>query len=98
MIFNNICLKDGKKMKKYLLLEIIIASFLFLNNDLMAQTLIVNPPNQPVSYASGDTTFIVESDTNWTVSDDAAWLTVIPVSGSNNDTLIATYTENTTIS
>ena len=32
------------------------------------------------------------------MNDDAAWLTVNPVSGDGNDTLKATYSDNTTIS
>ncbi len=94
MIFNSVCLKDGKKMKKYLLLEMIIVSFLFLNNDLMAQTLIVNPSLQIVQDESGQTIFIVTSYINWTVSDDATWLTVSPTSGFGNDTLIVTFERN----
>ena len=40
--------------------------------------------------------FTVESNTNWTLSDDAGWLTVSPLSGTGNGTLTATFTENTT--
>ena len=94
MILNNVCLKDGKKMKKYLLLEMIITSFLFLNNDLMAQTLIVSPSLQIVQDRTGQTIFVVTSDINWTVSDDAEWLTVTPTNGFGNDTLIATFERN----
>ena len=94
MIFNNICLKDGKKMKKYLLLEMIVASFLFLNNDLMAQTLTVSPSLQIVDNQDGQTIFIVTSNIDWTVSDDADWLTVSPESGFGNDTLIAIFDRN----
>ena len=61
-------------------------------------TLTVSPSNRSVSNASGSTTFSVTSNTSWTVSDDASWLTVSPGSGSNNGTLTATYTENTTTS
>ena len=94
MIFNNACLKYGKKMKKYLLLEMIFASFLFFNNDLMAQTLIVNPSLQIVQDEAGQTIFIVTSDINWTVSDDAYWLSVSPTSGFGSDTIIATFERN----
>ena len=81
-------------MKKYLLLEMMIASFLFFSNDLMAQTLIINPSLQIVQDKAGQTRFIITSDINWTVSDDANWLTVIPTSGFGNDTLIATFQKN----
>ena len=60
--------------------------------------LIVDPPNQDVSYQAGDTTFSVTSNLNWSVSDNATWLTISPTSGNNNGTLTATYTENTTTS
>ena len=81
-------------MKKYLILEVIIISFLFLNNDLMAQTLIVNPSVQVVQDKVGQTIFIVTSDTNWIVSDDADWLTVTPSTGFGNDTLVARFDRN----
>ena len=61
-----------------------------------AFTLTVTPQNQSVTNASGSTEFTVESNTDWTVSDDAEWLTLNPTSGNNNQTLTATYTENTT--
>ena len=60
--------------------------------------LIVDPPNQDVSYQTGDTTFSVTSNLTWSVSDNAAWLTVSPPGGTGNEVLIATYTENTTTS
>ena len=61
-------------MKKYLILEMIIVSLLFLNNEFMAQTLLVNPSIQIVQDKVGQTTFIITSDTNWTVRVDADWL------------------------
>ncbi|MCG6912832.1 T9SS type A sorting domain-containing protein, partial [bacterium BMS3Abin03] len=60
--------------------------------------LTVTPSNQFVTYGSGSKTFTVESNINWTVSDNAAWLTVDPTSGDSNGTLIAIYSENTTAS
>ncbi len=82
-------------MKKYLLLEMIIASFLFFNNDFMAQTLIVNPSLQIVQDKAGQTRFIVISDLNWEANVvDADWLNVTPSSGFGNDTLIATFEKN----
>ena len=61
-----------------------------------AFTLTVSPSNQSVTNASGSTAFTVESNTSWTLSDDAYWLTVSPVSDTGNGTLTATFTENTT--
>ncbi len=58
--------------------------------------LTINPANQNVNYTSGSTTFTVTSNVSWSVSDNASWLSVSPVSGSGNSTLTATYTENTT--
>ena len=56
----------------------------------------VTPPNQDVASTSGNTTFIVTSNTIWTVSGDAGWITVTP-SGTGNDTIHVTYAENITI-
>ena len=63
-----------------------------------AFTLTVTPSNQSVTNASGSTAFTVESNTSWTVNDDAAWLTVSPDNGTGNGEIIATYEENTTTS
>jgi len=38
--------------------------------------------------------FTVTSNTAWTVTDDADWLTISPSSGSGNGTITATYTSN----
>ncbi|HCY75161.1 MAG TPA: hypothetical protein DHV28_04515 [Ignavibacteriales bacterium] len=81
-------------MKKYLLLEMITVLFLFSIHDLIAQTLNVNPSLQIVQDKAGQTIFIITSDINWTVSDNANWLTVNPTSGFGNDTLIATFQKN----
>lgn len=56
----------------------------------------VLPSNQSVPYSSGTTTFTLNSNVAWTLSDDASWLTVTPASGSNNATLNASYLANTT--
>jgi photosystem II stability/assembly factor-like uncharacterized protein len=58
-------------------------------------TPLVTPPNRSVSSSAGSTFFIVTSDTNWVVSSDASWCSVTS-SGSGNDTIIATYSENNT--
>ncbi|MFZ4546022.1 MAG: BACON domain-containing protein [Bacteroidales bacterium] len=58
-------------------------------------TLIVNPANQNVAAPAGTTTFIVTSNSAWTVSSNQPWCTVTP-SGSGNGSIIANFTENTT--
>ena len=40
-------------------------------------------------------TFTITSNTNWTVSSNASWLTVSPSSGSNNNTIYVTAAANT---
>src|SRR3989339_182554 len=61
-------------------------------------TLTVSPSNQPVTYEADSTKFTITSNTSWSVGDDATWLTVSPITGSNNDTLKVTFEENTTSS
>lgn len=61
-------------------------------------TLLVTPATQNVGAAAGATTFTVTSNLSWTVTDNAAWLTVSPTSGSNNGTLTASYQANTSTS
>jgi plastocyanin len=58
-------------------------------------TLLVNPPNQNVSYQAGSTTFNVTSNTDWTATSGSDWCSATP-SGTGNGTITATYTENTT--
>jgi hypothetical protein len=56
----------------------------------------VSPPNQNVGTAAGNTQFEVLSNATWSVIGDASWCTLTP-SGSNNGTIVATFTENITI-
>jgi len=56
----------------------------------------VTPPNQNVQASTGDTRFMVTSNTSWTVSSDAAWCSVTS-SGTDNDTIFAVYNENPTV-
>jgi hypothetical protein len=58
------------------------------------ETLSVSPDNQNVTAAAGSTTFTISSNTSWTITDNATWLTVNPTSGSNDGTITATYTAN----
>src|SRR3972149_10147832 len=57
-------------------------------------TLTVTPSGRNVDYTAGSTTFLITSNTSWTVSDDAGWLSITPENGSGNGTITATYTEN----
>jgi len=60
--------------------------------------LTVSPSSQNVSSGAGSTTFSVDSDLDWTSSDDASWLSVSPASGNGNATLTASYDANGTTS
>ena len=57
--------------------------------------LVVTPDNQDVGSGAGSTTFTINSNTSWTISEDAAWLTVNLSGGSGNATITAVYTSNT---
>lgn len=59
------------------------------------KTLSVTPSNRNTESDAGSITFDISSNTNWTASDDASWLTVSPESGSGNGTITATFTANT---
>jgi len=63
----------------------------------LAPALNVSPPIQNVGTPAGVTNFIVTSNINWTVTSGSGWCTVTP-SGTGNDTIFATFTENTAIS
>ena len=65
------------------------------NASSTTKSLAVSPSNSSVGSSSGSTTFAVTSNVSWTVSDNAAWVTVSPTSGSNGSTLKATYSANT---
>ena len=60
--------------------------------------LTVSPSSQSVSKSAGKTTFSISSNVSWSVSDNASWLSVSPTSGSNNGTVTANFTENTSSS
>lgn len=62
-------------------------------------TLSVSPATVNVAAAANSTgTFNVTSNTSWTVTDDQAWLSVNPTSGSNNASVTATAQQNTAAS
>jgi Viral BACON domain/Secretion system C-terminal sorting domain len=60
-----------------------------------APTLTVSPTTLSVGSTSGTATVTVTSNTTWTASDNATWLTVSPSSGSNDGTLTLTFAANT---
>jgi len=66
----------------------------FYKVNLLTKTLSVTPSNQDVGLEAGSITFTISSNTNWTVSDDADWLTVTPVSGNGNATITVTFVAN----
>lgn len=61
-----------------------------------APSLIVLPVNQDVTAPVGTTEFYVTSNIDWTATSDSPWCTVTE-SGSSDDTIFASYTENTTM-
>lgn len=66
------------------------------NATTQAVTLSVTPSNQNVPAAAGNTSFNVTCNGNWTATSNQTWCTVTP-SGTGNGSLVATYTENTSI-
>src|SRR4030043_502778 len=77
-----------------------IASLASLNPSCqtVTKTLSVAPGNQNAGPAAGSTSFTITSNTTWTVTDDAAWLTITTSGGSNNGTITAVYDANTSTS
>lgn len=57
--------------------------------------LFVTPNNQDVTFDAGNTTFEIISNLDWSVNENTDWLSVSPENGSNNETLIVDYDENT---
>ncbi len=54
----------------------------------------VTPTEQYVVNTAGSTFITTNSNVNWTVSDNAPWLTLSTSSGLDNDTIYVTYTSN----
>ncbi len=59
-------------------------------------TLTVTPANRDVAATAGSTTFSLNSNTGWAVSESVPWLSVTPMSGTGNGTLSVNYGENAT--
>lgn len=60
--------------------------------------LTVNPTSLSYTAAGESKTVAVTSNTSWTATSSASWLTVSPASGSNNGTITAVAAANTTSS
>lgn len=60
-----------------------------------ANTLTISPTAKTVGAGAGSETFSVTSNVSWMATDNAAWLTLSPASGSNNGTLTPSFTANT---
>jgi len=54
----------------------------------------VSPNIQNVDYHAGNKMFNINSNTVWTVTNDALWLMVSPTDGSGNGTLSTSFTSN----
>jgi hypothetical protein len=61
-------------------------------------TLTVTPEIQNVTYQAGTTSFAVNSNVAWTVSETVSWLSVSPAGGNNNGNIAVTYNANITTS
>lgn len=58
--------------------------------------LTANPTSINVARSAGSTLFDIDSNVDWTITDNADWLTLNISSGSNSAIITANYTENTT--
>lgn len=59
-------------------------------------TLTVTPSNQNVSNQAGATSFNVNSNLTWTVTESVDWLSALPLSNVNNGTISVAYDVNPT--
>jgi hypothetical protein len=59
-----------------------------------ASTLTVSPETQAAPNTAGSFSIAVTSNTSWQITSNAAWLSVNSSSGSNNVTILASYTTN----
>lgn len=86
-----------------MLLESRSATITISGNELQKEASIIQAAGEPVVYVSpesievgylaGSTSLTVTSNTDWTATKDAEWLTITE-SGSGNGTIEVTYTEN----
>ena len=66
--------------------------------DPASSTLTVSPTSLSYTANSESKTITVSSNTSWTASSSANWLTISPTSGSSNGTITATASANTSAS
>ena len=69
-----------------------------VTQDGVISTLNVSTTSLSFDYTGGSSAFAITSNTNWSVSSNAAWLTVSPSYGSNDGTVTvsaAAYSDNT---
>jgi hypothetical protein len=59
-----------------------------------AATLTVSPLTIDIAAMGGDTTITITSNTSWAVASNQSWLTVAPLSGSGNGTVMLTSEAN----
>jgi hypothetical protein len=64
-------------------------------NPSNSNTLSVTPNIQNINYHAGNKLFNINSNTIWSVTNDAPWLTVSPTNGSGNGILNVIFTANT---
>ena len=65
-----------------------------LRNETTTSQLEVTPSNRDITAEAGTTTFYLTSNTIWTVEENINWLTISPMSGTNNEVLTVTYEAN----
>lgn len=65
-----------------------------LFGNTVASVLNVTPESRNVAATSGSTTFNINSNVTWSVSDDQPWLTVTPANGTNGGILSASFSGN----
>jgi len=58
------------------------------------KSLVVTPQNPEVTAVASELTIAITSNTSWSVIENVAWLSVSPVSGSNDGTITVIYEAN----
>lgn len=56
--------------------------------------LTITPASKNITYLSGSTTFQVQSNQSWSISDNASWVTLTPTSGTGTATITVNYSGN----
>jgi hypothetical protein len=83
--------KPGNMNKNFLIWSMTI----FMVISSCSKYVDVSPSDLRVSSEAGSSTINIKANTDWTVTEDADWLTVSPVHGSDNGMLTADFTANT---